>query len=233
MADTLSDLDPFALLDDEARRLDEYFSALSGADWDAPSRCAGWSVRDVLGHLAGEEVYNHACLDDDVAGLMTTLGEAGVTDMDGFNAWCVRQRHDLPVADVLAEWRAASARTRDRMRARGRDASLPTMAGPYPVGLQTMHYAAEFATHADDAGYRTPPAEEPVRTDWRARFGAFVLAEQDRPVRVDVSDNRWRVQTETVGAQLSPAEFVEATVARLPADHPLAPELRTALACLA
>ncbi|GAA3520199.1 maleylpyruvate isomerase family mycothiol-dependent enzyme [Actinocatenispora rupis] len=233
MAGTVSDLDPFALFDTEASRLDGYFARLSGPDWDRPSRCTGWSVRDVLAHLAGEEMYNHACLDDDVAGLMRRMEEAGLTDLDGFNQWCVDERRGLPVEDVLAEWRTADARTRAGMRARGRDATLPTMAGPYPVGLQTLHYAAEFATHADDVGYRPPPAEEPDRTAWRAVFGAYALSEQDRPVRVTESDGRWHVEADGVSAQLSPAEFVEATVDRLPADHPLPPALRSALSCLA
>jgi uncharacterized protein (TIGR03083 family) len=235
-AGALADLDPFALYDGEARRLDEHFAGLAGADWDRPSRCAGWSVRDVLAHLAGEELYNHACLDDDLAGLNRLLTDAGVDGLDGFNQWTVDERRDVPVDTVLSEWRAANGRTRAELRARGADALLPTQAGPYPVGLQALHYASELATHADDVGYRTPPADEPDRTDWRARFGAFVLAEQDRPVLVREADNRWHVEVDDPGAvtaQLSPAEFVEATVDRLPADHPLPAALRTALACLA
>lgn len=238
-AGALADLDPFALYDGEARRLDEHFAGLAGADWDRPSRCAGWSVRDVLAHLAGEELYNHACLDDDLAGLNRLLLEAGVGGLDGFNQWTVDERRNVPVETVLSEWRAANGRTRAELRARGADALLATQAGPYPVGLQTLHYASELATHADDVGYRTPPLDEPDRTEWRARFGAFVLAEQERPVVVREADNRWHVETGEAGstsgatAQLSPAEFVEATVDRLPADHPLPPPLRTALACLA
>ena len=233
MYQEVPDLDPFDCYDGEARRLDEHFAGLTDADWNAPSRCAGWSVRDVLAHLAGEELYNHACLDDDLAGLNQLLADAGVDGLDGFNQWSVDVRRDEPVAAVLSEWRTANSRTRAEMRARGADAVLPTLSGPYPVGLQALHYAAELATHADDVGYRTPPREEPDRTAWRARFGAYVLAEQDKPVTVREADGRWHVESDGVTAQLSPAEFVEATADRLPADHPLDPALRTALACLA
>lgn len=236
-AGALADLDPFELYDGEARRLDEHFAGLTGADWDRPSRCAGWSVRDVLAHLAGEELYNHACLNDDLAGLNRLLTDAGVDGLDGFNQWTVDERRDVPVETVLSEWRTANGRTRAELRARGADALLPTQAGPYPVGLQTLHYASELATHADDVGSRTPPADEPDRTDWRARFGAFALAEQERPVVVWEADNRWHVETSdragVAAAQLSPAEFVEATVDRLPDEHPLPAALRSALACLA
>jgi mycothiol maleylpyruvate isomerase-like protein len=47
----LAGLDPFALLDGEAERLDAFFSGLGESGWNRASRCAGWTVRDVLGHL--------------------------------------------------------------------------------------------------------------------------------------------------------------------------------------
>jgi mycothiol maleylpyruvate isomerase-like protein len=45
----LAGLDPFALLDGEAERLDAFFSGLGESGWTRASRCAGWTVRDVLG----------------------------------------------------------------------------------------------------------------------------------------------------------------------------------------
>jgi uncharacterized protein (TIGR03083 family) len=230
----LAGLDPFDILDAEAARLDAHFGALPPDGWDRPSNCAGWSVRDVLGHLAGEERYNHACLDGDLAGFRRELAEAGV-DSGGFNEWCVRQRRDRPVEVVLAEWREASARTRRDMRARGADATVVTMAGPYPVGLQTFHYASEYATHADDVAAPVSGEEEPSRTHWRQRFARFVLRERDAPVYVRESepDGRIHVELDGVTAELAPAEFVAATVGRLDAEHPLDPLLREALRCLA
>ena len=41
--------------------------------WSAPSRCEGWSVRDVLAHLAATEVYFRACLDGGVGALMEEI----------------------------------------------------------------------------------------------------------------------------------------------------------------
>lgn len=235
MTAAVTDLDPFELLDAEADRLDRFFGSLQGAEWDNPSRASGWSVRDVLAHLAGEESYNHACLNDDVAGFLSSLSEAGVADLDAFNEWCVQQRRSLPVQDVLAEWRAADGWTRQRLRALGRDAQLPTMAGPYPVGLQALHIASEFATHADDVSAPTSGEEEPSRTDWRGRVGRFALSEKEDAASVEVSEPDGRVIVEGSGetAQLSPAEFVEATVGRLPDEHPLDQRLRAALRCLA
>src|SRR4051794_31451642 len=94
----LDDLNPFDIFDAEAGRLDRFFSSLDAQDWERPSRCAGWSVRDVLGHLAGEELYNHAVLDDDLEGFFGLVEREGVGGgYNGFNEWTVRQRRGLPV----------------------------------------------------------------------------------------------------------------------------------------
>lgn len=231
---SLADLNPFDIFDAEAARLDALFSGLDAAGWERPSRCRGWSVRDVLGHLAGEELYNHACLDGEVDELFDALDREGVTGgYAEFNEWCVRQRRGLPVGAVLREWREANGETRRRMRELGPHAMLQTAAGPYPVGLQTFHYDSEYATHADDVGALVRPEEEDARLDWRVRVGLFVLGEQGADVRVEPVSGRLLVSAAGREAVLSRAEFVEATVGRLPGDHPLPAEIRTALRVLA
>jgi uncharacterized protein (TIGR03083 family) len=228
----LDDLDPFAIFDMEAERLDRYFASLDDTAWLTPSRCDGWTVRDVLAHLAGQEAYNHACLDDDLAGLSARMESEGITSLTDFNDWTVRTRRDRPVAQVLDEWRAENGDTRRRVRTLGRDATLPTMSGPYPVGLQVFHYASEYATHADDIG--VPDSAAPARVRWRARFGTFALTERAAPVAVEQDgDGGYQVNTAGARATLTPCEFVSATVGRHSARHPLDPRLREALRCLA
>ncbi|MGV9772081.1 maleylpyruvate isomerase family mycothiol-dependent enzyme [Streptosporangium sp. NPDC003464] len=234
LKDPLAGLDPFDIFDTEAARLDRHFSRLDDEGWERPSRCAGWSVRDVLGHLAGEELYNHACLDGDVQGFTAMLGREGVTGgFNGFNDWCVRRSRGMPVEEVLEEWRRANGETRGRMRALGRDAELQTLAGPYPVGLQTFHYDSEYATHADDVGAPVPDDEAGERARWRAEVAAAVLAEQGSQAQVELTAERIWVHAAGATAQLSAPEFVEATVGRLPDGHPLDRRLRAALRCLA
>ncbi|MFF4417196.1 maleylpyruvate isomerase family mycothiol-dependent enzyme [Streptosporangium sp. NPDC001559] len=232
--DPLPDLDPFDIFDTEAARLDRYFSGLDEEGWNRPSRAAGWSVRDVLGHLAGEELYNHACLDDDLDGFSAMLRREGVEGgFNAFNDWCVRRRRDLPVEEVLQEWREANGETRARMRALGRDASLPTLAGPYPVGLQTFHYDSEYATHADDVGAPVSEEEADDRAWWRARVAVFVLAEQGSQAQVEPTAERIWVYAYDTATQLPVPIFVEATVGRLPDDYPIDRKVRAALRCLA
>ncbi|MET7337510.1 maleylpyruvate isomerase family mycothiol-dependent enzyme [Nonomuraea sp. NPDC005650] len=231
--DLLKHFNPFDVFDAEAARLDRFFSGLDEAGWQQPSRCEGWSVRDVLGHLAGEELYNHACLDGTVQDLLTRLSKAGVSGFNDFNEWSVRQRRGMPVEEVLDEWRAENGETRRRMRELGPDGLIDTMAGPYPCGLQAFHYDSEYATHADDVGAPVSDAETDGRTLWRVAVGRFVLAEQEAKVQVEqTADEVWAC-VNGVAASLSYPEFVEATVGRLPASHGIDPRVVAALRCLA
>jgi uncharacterized protein (TIGR03083 family) len=99
----LAGLDPFALLDTEAGRLDAYLSGLGESGWKRASRCAGWTVRDVLGHLTAGEDYHRACLDGTVASFLARFAGGGGTDLDSVNA--------LGVADyaVLSPAEASTA----------------------------------------------------------------------------------------------------------------------------
>lgn len=231
--DLLKDLNPFDIFDAEAARLDRFFSGLDDAGWRRPSRCAGWSVQDVLAHLAGEEEYNHACLDGEVEELTSRLTVEGVSGYNDFNEWSVRLRRELPVENVLAEWRTKNAETRRRMRALGRDALIDTMAGPYPVGLQTFHYDSEYATHADDVGAPVSDEEAEGRTLWRVAVGRFVLGEQGADVQVEQTAEQIWVCADGVTATLSYPQFVNATVGRLPAGDGVDPRIVAALRCLA
>src|SRR5439155_1135809 len=51
----LAGLDPYELMATEASRLDRFFAGAGAADWSKPTRCEGWSVRDLLAHLAAGE----------------------------------------------------------------------------------------------------------------------------------------------------------------------------------
>ncbi|MDF2704973.1 MAG: maleylpyruvate isomerase family mycothiol-dependent enzyme [Nonomuraea muscovyensis] len=231
--DLLKQWEPFDIFDAEAARLDRYFSGLDAEAWERPSRCAGWSVRDVLGHLAGEELYNHACLDGTVQDLLARLAREGIDGFHDFNEWSVRQRRAVPVREVLEEWRADNGATRRRMRELGREALIDTMAGPYPCGLQTFHYDSEYATHADDVGAPVPDDEADGRTRWRVAVGRFALAEQGADVQVEQTAEQVRVWADGMEATLSYPDFVAATVGRPPAGHDLGARLASKLRCLA
>lgn len=235
--DDLEDLDPFQLLDAEAARLDSCFASLADSAWMRPSRCTGWSVRDVLAHLAGAEFYNHACLNGDIRGFFAQLERAGIGgagEFGDFNGWCVRSRRDLPVNEVLNEWHVASHQTRTRMRELGRGGMIETSVGPYPAGLQAFHYASEYATHADDIDAPVGHGEEPARTSWRARFTCLVLHERRSKLSIHLTERgSYLVGLGAATAELAPSDFVAAAVERLATDDSLDESIRRALSCLA
>ena len=224
----LDGLDPYDLMDAEAARLDAYFSGLDAEGWKRPSVCSDWTTRDMLGHLAGSEEYNHACLDDAVPGFLEGLGKRGVTDMDSFNAVGVADRAGRSGDEVLAEWRDTCNRTTRELRARD-GGEIPTMVGPYPARWQAFHLASELATHADDVGVPVTDAEAAARADWRRRFAVFVVGEMKPDVEVTPVENGTKVRAGADEAVLSDDELIAVTNGRLPADDPLPAGLRSAL----
>jgi len=228
----LDGLDPYDILEGEAGRLARFFSTLPEDGWTEPTRCEGWSVRDMLAHLASNEGYHHACLDDTLEGFLTRGLDAGATDLTGFNEWGIRGYDDRSPGEILAEWTGDNAETVRRMRARD-GGTMTTMVPDYPVRLQAFHTATELATHADDAGVPVTPGETAARTDWRARFNRFAVAEAKRDVEILPVDGRNRVKRGDVEAELTDAELVDAVAGRLPGEHPLPAELRAALSLAA
>jgi uncharacterized protein (TIGR03083 family) len=228
----LAEINPYDLMESEAARLEFYFSSLRGDDWDEPSACAGWSVKDVLAHLAGGEEYNRACLTDSVGPMFEGYAARGATDVHSFNALGVSDRKDKSTADLLDEFQRENGDTRADMRRRdGEDMS--TAVGAYPVRWQAWHLASELATHADDIGVPTThKREEETRRDWRARFARFALAEAKPDVEVQLLDDGTWVRANGVEATLTDDDLIDAVNARLPADSAVNPTLREALAAL-
>src|SRR5262245_53479450 len=105
----LTGLDPYDLMDRERARLDQFFASLDEAGWQRPSRCAGWSVRDGLAHLASSEDYNRACLDATVSTFLAALGERGATDLASANDLGVRDLDGVATPELLATWRTRAA----------------------------------------------------------------------------------------------------------------------------
>jgi uncharacterized protein (TIGR03083 family) len=224
----LADLNPFDLMAAEAARIDRFYSGLSGADWQAPTRCAGWNRRDLLAHLAGVEDYTDAGLRHATQEL---FAEAKAGGLDSFNEWGIARRATLPPAQLLAEWRDLVARNDADLRRRGPDALLDTSVGPYPIGRQAFYLASERAIHADDAGVPVTTQERDARLAWRLRFGRSALTEvrQDSDLSVVSDRGAHVIRLGTARTRLADEQFVEALSGRLPETVDLPEPLRKAL----
>jgi uncharacterized protein (TIGR03083 family) len=62
-------------LTDELTRVVELIRSLSADEWSAPTRCAGWTVADVAGHVTGQLV-------DALSGRVEGLGSPEVTERE-------------------------------------------------------------------------------------------------------------------------------------------------------
>ncbi|SDZ33780.1 TIGR03083 family protein [Micromonospora pattaloongensis] len=225
----MAGLDPFDALDCEAARIETFYRGLAPADWSAPTRCAGWDRRDLLAHLAAIEDYVRAGLDASVGQL---LSRSGGGDLAQRNARGIQQRAGLSVDELLAQWRAASADNRRRLRERGADGLIETAAGDYPVGRQVFYLASELATHADDAGVPESEGERELRLQWRVRFARVAVAEAERGVTVVPDGGAQLVRWSDGQARLSESDFVAVVADRL--DTPaLPPPIHDALVVLA
>jgi hypothetical protein len=172
----------------------------------------------MLSHLRGVELYNEACVADDLAGLMERASrEAGVNNLDSFNTWINDTYAKADRGALVDEWQAAAEAFGAELRRRGADGELPTMVGPYPVRLQAFHLAQEYATHGDDMGVDVAAGEADARTDWRVRFTRFALGELDKPVVIERAGGHNVVRSGDETVELSDADLVEAGQGRLPA----------------
>ena len=227
----LAGLDPPALLDREAERLDVFFAALPGGGWSRPSRCDGWTVRDVLAHLTSSEEYHHACLDGTVAVFLADFAAKGATDVDAATAIAIAGLADVSTGELLDRWRDADVETRQGYRQRG-DGTVDTSVGEYPARWQACHVALELATHADDIGVPVTDDERRSRLDWMARVSCFALAEAKPDAVVSHTHGGTHVRIGAVDLTLDDNQLVAAVAARLDDSSGLDARTRAALSTM-
>ncbi|HLF39976.1 MAG TPA: maleylpyruvate isomerase family mycothiol-dependent enzyme [Acidimicrobiia bacterium] len=227
----LAGLDPFDLLDREAARLDAWFSTLPEEAWSRPSRCEGWSVRDLLAHLASGEDYHRACLDGEVKVFLDSYFSRGAADVSGFNALAIADLEGRRPAQLLEQWRTAGAENRRRFRERG-DGTIDTSIGEYPNRWQAFHVASELAVHADDAGVPVTGEERDARREWLARFCRFALREAKPALTVSAAGGRTRVEGDGTPIELDDETLIAAVTGRAGDDPTLDPATRARLSTM-
>lgn len=93
----MPDTDLPDLHDAENADLSTYLHSLPSAAWDAPSLCAGWRVRDVVGHLLdGNELRLHT--------LPTRLARFGFSSNRSGRHYAIQRAEGRPPAQLLAEF---------------------------------------------------------------------------------------------------------------------------------
>lgn len=138
-------MDIISDLEAEHAQLEAMLERLSAAQWSSPSGAAGWSVADVVLHLAQtEEAIPLSVGATDEAGWRD--GDVSVDDMVAH--WVEGERDD-PSA-IFERWKAARRRAVDTLRAADPERKLRWAAAPLkPATIATTRIAEHWA-HALD-----------------------------------------------------------------------------------
>ena len=134
----------------EQERLEEILLGLDEAQWLSPSAAPGWTIADVVLHLAQSEEGVEATATH--GHLSTGLGAAAGGTMDDRAAQAVRMERAAP-AEVFARWQRARQAGLAAVRAADPDQPLQWVAGPMkPATLATTRLAEHWAHGLDIAG---------------------------------------------------------------------------------
>jgi uncharacterized protein (TIGR03083 family) len=95
----------------ERQRLGRTIQFAEPDTWERPSAAEGWWNRDVMAHLgAGDTLAAQLVAGEppsELAEYRASLGDVPFT-VDGFNAWTVNRRSELPTREILTVWGAAA-----------------------------------------------------------------------------------------------------------------------------
>jgi uncharacterized protein (TIGR03084 family) len=133
----------------EQERLEGILDGLDEAQWRSPSGAAGWTIADVVLHLAQSEESVVATVSGDPR---TGLGAAVGDTVDERVASLVRAERAAPDV-VFGRWRQARRAALDALRAADPDRPLPWVAAPVkPATLATTRLAEHWAHGLDITG---------------------------------------------------------------------------------
>jgi len=172
-------------LEAEQERLESILQALDDAGWRSPSAAEGWSVADVVLHLAqsNEAVVASADRRDSFEALRT----AGATTDDAAETMVrAEQACRADPAAVFERWRVSRRASTDALRGADPERRLPWVAAPIkPATLATTRLAEHWAHGLDITGPPGIPFPDTARlrhVAWLAHGTlpyAFSLAGQD------------------------------------------------------
>jgi uncharacterized protein (TIGR03084 family) len=158
---------------------------LGDADWERPSRCPGWTVADVVLHLAQTDELAVASLEGRFAtavqALSEGLGPAASVD-DGADRMVASER-GAPGPVVRARWEAGAGALRERLSACDPSDRVEWVAGRLSARTLGATRLAEAWIHTGDVAAafgRTPVATERLchvaRLAWHTLPYAFARA---------------------------------------------------------
>ena len=139
--------DPVEALAEEEERIDALLSSLDEAEWSRPSGCEGWSVQDVVLHLAQtEEAVTASLGGGDFA--PPAFAEASTVD-ELMEAWVRAERGADPTA-TFERWRSARTAALEGLRAARPNEPVAWAAAPLKPRTLATTRLSEHWIHALD-----------------------------------------------------------------------------------
>lgn len=137
----------------ENRAFAERIASLGPEQWDLPTDCDRWTVKQVVAHVVGSAASQASPREfarQFRAGRPVRVEIGAHHWWDGMNEVQVRERDHLRPADLIAEWeRTAPLAHRARRRLPRPLARLPLLNLPEPIGRQPLSYLFDIGFTRD------------------------------------------------------------------------------------
>ncbi len=196
---------------------------LADEGWSRPTRCDGWSVADVLLHLAQTDELAVGSAEGRFADALGTLarGVDGRDSVDaGADALVARERGREPGA-VLARWQSGAQRLREVLAGSDPHRRVVWVAGELSIRTLATTRLAECWIHGGDIAEALGVTRVPTgrlrhvaRLAWRTLPYAFARAGREPPGPVAFvlrgpRGEEWRFEPETAAATVIEGDGVE------------------------
>ena len=139
--------DVFDGLEAEQDRLESLLGSLDDADWARPSSCAGWSVADVVLHLAQTEENVVAAVGGGT--FEPPEGISGSTVDEIVDQWVAAER-GRPPSEAFERWKRARREALSALRSADPDRPVAWAAAPLKPRTLATTRLAEHWVHAHD-----------------------------------------------------------------------------------
>lgn len=174
--------DALSALSQQHTELADLLVSLQPEDWERPTRCPGWSVADVVLHLAQTDEMAVASLEGRIAGFMAQQleGQPAATNVDDGAARMVERERGLTPTQLLERWTTASSAVDAMLSEADSHRRVTWVAGELSVRTLATTRLAECWIHTGDVaeavGAELQPGERlrhVARLAWRTLPYAF------------------------------------------------------------
>lgn len=126
-------------------------NSLPPEDWDRATRCEGWTVADVVLHLAQTDEMAVASLEGKMAGFIADRAAGGTAaSVDDGAALLVERERGLPPDRLLDRWRSGAALLDKMLRTENGHRRVTWVVGELSVRTLTATRLAEAWIHSGD-----------------------------------------------------------------------------------